>query len=135
VKGYSKGNTPAQKVPAFFADWATDQRVAELIKEGKYESAFALLSPENLEKKDINSKIEYDLLSAIVVGKENPRLYCGPVLDKYPQSIAWTMRICRFLKDWRKGKKSNEDINSIREQLQSEDPKRMYYVDALKNLL
>ncbi|HXH74753.1 MAG TPA: hypothetical protein VNJ08_07290 [Bacteriovoracaceae bacterium] len=129
-----KGTTPVKNVPPFLLRWATDHKIVELMKENKFKEAYSLVSPEGLEVKDINSKIEYDVLSSLVVGKESPRLYCGPALKKYPNSIAWPIRICRYLTDWKNGTKSTESVSTIRQQLKTEDPKRIFYADVLEKL-
>lgn len=122
------------KPAAFHGQFFQDQQTEAKMKEGRYQEALAGFSPEGLEARDINSKITYDLLSSVVLGKATARLYCEPSLKQYPDSIAWTMRICRYLRDWRAGAKGTESVQAIREQLRTEDPKRVYFTEALKKL-
>jgi hypothetical protein len=133
MRARAEGKT-TKNPPPFMAQWVKDQDTVLLIKEGKFKEAFALQSSNGLEESDINRKIQYDILSILVVGKHTPRLYCAPSLEKYSNSTTWSMRICRYLTAWKKGVKGEESITSIEAQLKEEDPKRLYYADALRKL-
>jgi hypothetical protein len=135
MNGYTKGETPTRDIPTYHLIWAQDQRIQELMKAHKYSEAYQLLGPQSLEEANINDKIRYDLLTSLVMGKKaSPSLWCAPVLAEYPTSITWSMRVCRYLKAWREGTKSPETITSIKEQLNKENPERLYWVQALDKL-
>ena len=134
MKGYALGKTPYQE-QGYHQVWAVDARVAELMKEGKAREAYEILGPVNLSESNINQKIRQDLLAAASLGKEStPPLWCLPTLKKYPTSLTWSMRICRYLDDWKSGKKSSESIESIKLQLQKENPERLYWLKILEKL-
>lgn len=134
MKGYAKGETPYVN-QGFNKIWAVDSRVSELMKEGKAQEAYELLGPMNLNDSNINQKIRQDLLAAASLGKKSsPPLWCLPTLKKYPTSLTWSMRICRYLDDWKKDKKSEESLESIKIQLQKENPERLYWMTILEKL-
>lgn len=134
VESYAKGETALpKKMTSPFYVWARDSKIEELIKEGKAQEAFQIIGPVK-EDFNINNKVRYDLLSSAVSQKVSPNLWCEKSLEKYPNSITWTMRICRFLKDKREGKKSTESIESIKTQLAEESPERLSWVKLLEGL-
>jgi len=134
MKGYSQGKTPFKETPGYFKTWAKEERVKELVGEKKIGEAFGLLSPYGLEKKDINSKIQYDLFASAVQGKTVRKFFCEEALKKEPQSVTWSLRICRYLLSWKEGTKSKETLDSIRDQLKEESVQRMYYLEVLNKL-
>lgn len=88
-----------------------------------------------MQEANINQRIRQDLLAALALGKDTmPPLWCRPTMEKYPRSLTWSMRICRYLDDWKAGRKSAESVESIREQLKKENPERLHYADALEKL-
>jgi|GEM_PF-2113938 len=134
MEGYAQGKTPLIE-KTYRAVWARDARVAELMKEGKAEEAYKLLGARSLQDANINEKIRQDLLAAVALGKTAaPPLWCKPTMDRYPTSLTWSMRFCRYLEDWKAGKKSKESIQSVREQLKKENPERLYWADLLERL-
>lgn len=134
MEGYAAGKTPYLE-QGFHSVWAVDERVTELMKEGNAAKAFQILGPLKLESADINQRLRQDLLSALNLGKEaTPPLWCLPTLQKYPTSITWSMRICRYLDDWKNGRKSRESIQSISKQIKAETPERLYWVHLLERL-
>lgn len=134
MKGHASGKTPYH-VQGYNRIWATDARITELMKEGKAREAYEILGPQDLTESDINQKVRKDLLSAASLGKEStPPLSCLSTLKEYPTSYTWSMRICRYLDDWKNGKKSQESIESIKVQLQKENPERLYWVKILEKL-
>ncbi|MBY0517046.1 MAG: hypothetical protein K2P81_09070 [Bacteriovoracaceae bacterium] len=133
MEGYSIGKTPYQE-QGYQGIWGFESRVTELMKEGKSQEAFALLGPRDLKNADINQKVRQDLLAALSLGRKSPPLWCESTLEKYPNSYTWTMRLCRYLHDWKKEKKSKETLQTIREQLKKESPERVYWSDLLEKL-
>lgn len=134
VESYAKGETTLPKeVSSPFYVWARDSKIEELIKKGKFQEAFQIIGPVK-EDFNINNKVRYDLLSSAVSQKVSPNLWCEKSLEKYPNSLTWSMRICRFLKEKREEKKSSESIESIRTQLAEESPERLSWVKLLEGL-
>lgn len=134
MKGYAAGNTP-YKEQNYNRVWAVDAKVTELMKEGKAQEAYQILGPINLSEANINQKIRQDLLATAALGRESsPPLWCLPTLQKYPTSLTWSMRICRFLNDWKNETKSSETLESIKLQLQKENPERLYWMTILEKL-
>ena len=135
MAGHTKGETPLQDIQAYHLVWARDQRIQELMKEKKFQEAYQLLGPQKLAEANINDKIRYDLLASLAIGKKaSPPLWCAPVLAEYSTSLTWSMRVCRYLKAWREGKKSTETISTIKEQFKKENPERLHWVQALEKL-
>ena len=134
MEGYSQGKTPLNE-QTYQAVWARDARVSELMKEGKPQEAYQLLGARSLKDANINEKIRQDLLAALALGKTAaPPLWCKATMDRYPTSLTWSMRFCRYLEDWKVGKKSRESVASVREQLKKENPERLYWADLLERL-
>ncbi len=133
MEGFSKGNTP-YKDQGYQRIWGFDARITELMREGKSQEAFSMLGPRDLKNADINQKVRQDLLAALNLGRKTPPLWCESTLEKYPKSYTWTMRICRYLNDWKNEKKSSESLQSIREQLKKESPERLYWANLLEKL-
>lgn len=134
MEGYSQGKTPLQE-RTYQAVWARDARVNELMKEGKAQEAYQLLGARALQDSNINDKIRQDLLAAAALGKTAaPPLWCKSTMDRYPTSLTWSMRFCRYLEDWKSGKKPRESVQSVREQLKKENPERLHWADLLERL-
>lgn len=134
MDGYAQGKTPLQE-NTYAGVWARDARVGELMKEGKAQEAYQLLGPRTLTEANINDKIRQDLLASVALGKSAaPPLWCKSTMDRYPTSLTWSMRFCRYLDDWKTGKKSRESVQSVREQLKKENPERLHWADLLERL-
>ncbi len=134
MEGYSQGKTPLLE-KTYQGVWARDARVSELMKEGKAQEAYQLLGVRSLKDANINEKILQDLLAAAALGKvAAPPLWCKSTMDRYPTSLTWSMRFCRYLEDWKAGKKSRESLESVREQLKKENPDRLHWADILERL-
>jgi hypothetical protein len=134
MDGYSQGKTPLLE-KTYQGVWARDARVGELMKEGKAQEAYQLLGARTLKDANINEKIRQDLLASVALGRTAaPPLWCKSTMDRYPTSLTWSMRFCRYLEDWRAGKKSRETVQTVREQLKTENPERLYWADLLERL-
>ncbi|MFP5384438.1 MAG: hypothetical protein ACLGHN_00060 [Bacteriovoracia bacterium] len=135
LESYLKGKVEIpEKVSHPLYAWARDEKIEELIKEKKFGEAFRLIGSVDHENLNINSRIRYDLLSSAVLKKVPPRLWCEDTLKRFPTSITWSMRICRYLKDKREGKKSSESIETVKEQLKEESPSRVPWINMLEAL-
>lgn len=133
IKGSLEGKTPVDGTGQFMA-WAEDSRVDELISEKNYKEALQILGPNNLLHADINQKIRQDLLNSAVLGRNSPPLWCEKTLEKYPRSLTWSMRICRFLKDKRNGNKTSETIQSIKDQMKLEESSHLLWAKILEDI-
>jgi hypothetical protein len=134
MEGHSQGKTPLNE-QTYQAVWARDARVSELMKEGKAQEAYQLLGARSLKDANINDKIRQDLLASVALGKAAaPPLWCKSTMDRYPTSLTWSMRFCRYLDDWKTGKKSRESVQSVRDQLKKENPERLHWADLLERL-
>lgn len=134
MEGYAQGKTPYLE-QGYYTFWAVDARINELMKEGKAEEAYQLLGPVDLNSADINQRVRQDLLASVSLGKKvSPPLSCLPTLEKYPNSTTWSMRVCRFLDDWKNEKKPRETVKSIKDQLENENPERLHWIKLLERL-
>jgi hypothetical protein len=134
MEGHAKGETPTQQLGRFTL-WARDARVEELMRAGDSQTALELIGPVNLTNSDINRKVRQDLLNAVVLGKKMaPPLACTSVLERYPSSLTWSMRVCRYLSDWRSNKSPRETVAGVREQLAKENPERLHWAKLLEKL-
>jgi hypothetical protein len=133
IEGYVEGKTPIVGT-GFFSVWATDARVDELIQEGNSLEALRVIGPRELKNANINLKVRQDILNNSVFGKRSPPLWCEKTLEKYPTSMTWTMRVCRYLKDFKAGKKSSESITTIRDQMELEKTPHMIWLKILEKI-
>lgn len=134
LEGFVSGKTPYEN-QGYHTIWAIDKRIDELMKEGKAQEALKLLGPIDPESANINELVRYDLLGAAALGKKaSPPLLCLNTLRKYPTSHTWTMKVCRFLDDWKEERKSKESISSIKEQFKKENPERLFWMKLLEQL-
>ena len=133
IEGYASSNTTIPQ-SSYFKKWASEAKIHELMESKKYQEAYSLVGKLYFQETNINEKIRYDLLKTLALGKASPPLVCKTTLDRYPTSITWTMRLCRYLDDWKKGKKSKQTIEMIRQQIEKESPQRSSWADALESL-
>jgi hypothetical protein len=112
---------------SLFAPLVSQNNIESLVKEKKFAQALQLL-PENLSQANINFQIQSDILRTIVFGRTQ-KLYCDEKLKKYPNSFAYTMQICKFLKD-----SESVAISFIESRVRKESPKRLYWVEAMKEI-
>lgn len=113
----------------------THENVEKLIKAKKYEEALFILSQGDNSQGPTVHKVLVDLLRTVVF-KKVETLNCVDKLDKYPNSTAFTLQICRSLVEYKNGKKiTSEKITAIAKQIQIETPKRKYWGEMLKELL
>lgn len=134
VEDYSNDKL-TKNPPAFYATWAKDQQIEKLIRKKDFKKAFEIHGIKNLKQANINDKVRYDLMSLINLGKDNsPPLWCKATLDRYPTSITWTMRVCRYLHDYKKNSQSKESILSIKQQMQEENSDRLSWIYMLEAL-
>ena len=135
MTSYFSGNTiVAKDERSLFYTWSHDNKVEELIKDKKFEEAFLLVGPVKMDQLNINTKIRYDLLSSSVLKKVPLKLWCEDTLVKYPTSLTWTMRVCRYLRDKRDNKKSTETIFTIKNQIEKESPERLSWLSIVETL-
>lgn len=134
IETYVVAGSPLDKnAKAPFATWNKDQKVEELIASKEFDRAFYYLGSVQ-ENFNINNRIRYDLVSSAATKKISPNLWCEKDLQKYPHSLTWSMRFCRYLKAKREGKKPTETLASIKKQLQSESPERLSWINLLEEL-
>ena len=71
----------------------------DLVKDGRYEEAFKMLNPDNLNSAAYDLQISYDILNVIVNGNKIKKedLFTYKTYKKYPESIAWTMLSAKIL--------------------------------------
>jgi hypothetical protein len=128
-----EGSTLDKNARAPFATWNRDQKIEELIASKEFDRAFYYLGPIK-DNFNINNRIRYDLVSSAASKKISPNLWCEKDLQKYPHSLTWSMRFCRFLKAKREGNKPTETLASIKKQLQSESPERLPWMNLVEEL-
>jgi tetratricopeptide (TPR) repeat protein len=133
IESYASTNTTIPE-KSYFKKWATEAKIQELIEAKKYQQAYSLVGTLYFDETNINEKIRFDLLATLSLQKASPPLVCKTTLDRYPTSLTWTMRVCRYLSDWKEGKKSKQTIEAIRKQIELESPHRSSWADALESL-
>lgn len=120
--------------PPPFPWWFVPAAPQDFSTPAKARAAYAQPTHGDFTELNISVKIRQDIIAALALGRDAPRLWCSPVLESYPESITWTMRICRFLEDWRDYRPPRETVQSVRQQLRVENPQRLSWADALEAL-
>jgi tetratricopeptide (TPR) repeat protein len=116
-----------EAINGFFGAHYAQSKMIELVKSKKFVQALNLL-PKDLKNANINLQIQSDILKTIVFGKKQP-LYCSKKLKKYSNSKAYTMEICRYLS---KGTKTS--LTSVKNRIEKESPRRLFWVEAMKEI-
>ena len=116
-----------EAINGFFGAHYAQSKMKDLVKNKKYVQALNLL-PKDLKQANINLQIQSDILKTIVFGKKQP-LLCNKKLEKYSSSRTYTMEICRFLK-----KDSSTSLKSVKQRVEKESPKRLFWVEAMKDI-
>jgi len=112
---------------SLFGQQFSQKKVKRLVKDKKFAQALQLL-PDNLGQSNINLQIQSDILKTIVFGR-NQKLYCDAKLKKYPNSLAYTMQICRYLKDSQSVK-----LSDLETRITKQSPKRLFWLEAMKEI-
>lgn len=112
---------------SFYGFHYSQQKVRQYIQQKKYKKALMLLPP-NLESANIIYQIQKDVLRRVVFPQTKDFL-CQKKLKKYPNSITYTMRICRYLTD-----PSSVKLDEIKKQINKESEDKMYLLSALKDI-
>ena len=112
---------------SLFAPQFSQKKMKKLVNDKKFAEALQIL-PERLGQANINLQIQSDILKTIVFGRTQ-KLYCTKKLKKYPNSFAYTMQICKYLKD-----SQLVAISDIEARIKKESPKRLFWIDALKEI-
>lgn len=64
----------------------------------------------------------------------NKELHCARVLEKFPDSQAWSMKLCHYLQLRKSGKKNEKLALEIQKQIKIEDPAHEYLNILVKEL-
>lgn len=120
--------------PPPFPWWVVSAAPRDFSTPAKARAVYAQPTHGDFTDLNINEKIRLDIIAALALGRDAPRLWCAPTLERYPESITWSMRICRFLEDWRLGRPPRESVRSVRQQLRVENPQRLSWADVLEAL-
>ncbi len=109
-----------------YGQFFKDQDTKKLMRKRKFKEALSLLTPEGLEERSINVKLEYDVLS-FLNGKRNG-FFCESTLKKYPDSYDVLVDTCRYLKSQ---PLKNENFKSLIRIVQQDLPHLNYLYEAL----
>ena len=113
----------------FFNQYYKDKKIKSLIEEKKYSEAYKIIEGADLKEANINSQLEFDVLSTL--NHKKGKLYCLNMLNEYPESYAITVETCRYLKD-RKLKFGT--LQALEKRTKEEQPQLLYIVKALKDI-
>lgn len=115
-------------VNSFYGAQYSQALVKELILKKEYKKALSLL-PTNIKDVNLVYKIQYDVLNRIVFDKKK-ELLCEASLKRFPNSVSYTMKICRFLKNHNQ----KDSIQKIEQQMTREKVDAQYLLSALKDI-
>lgn len=116
-----------EAINGFFGAHYAQSKMKDLVTSKKYVQALNLL-PKDLKNANLNLQIQSDILKTIVFGKKQP-LLCAEKLKKYSNSRAYTMEICRYL-----SKGSKTTLSKVKNRIEKESPKRLFWVEAMKEI-
>lgn len=122
-------DTDAEITPqnSLFAPEVTQNDMETLVKDKKFSQALQLL-PKHLSHANINFQIESDILKTIIFGRTQ-ELYCDKKLQKYPNSFAYTMVICKYLKG-----DESISLSFVESRVKKHSPKRLFWIDAMREI-
>ncbi|WP_127717378.1 hypothetical protein [Halobacteriovorax sp. HLS] len=128
--------TSSMNYEGFYGQYSKDTSIKSLVEKKSYKEALSLINGSNIETRDINTKIKYDILRGLVIGKKKFPLACEEVLNKYPNSFSWRMKTCKVLIQYQNKKvPSKDDIAGILSSLKKDRSESMVYlVNALEDL-
>jgi hypothetical protein len=108
-----------------YAPFRTD--FEQLIREKRYREALSRF-PLDLEGANIVQETTRDMLAEVVFPGQQ-ELLCKATLERYPNSITYTMMVCRFLLG-----DASVSLKAIEEQLRSESPQRLFWLSLLREV-
>lgn len=124
--------TPKQ-YDGFYGAYKNDTQVRALILERRYAEALSLMGVVKSER-DITTKITYDLLTRLVTKTKRTPL-CEEVRAKYPNSISYSMMICKMLMDKNQNKAiSSQALTRLKAQIERESPDKAYLYQLAQEL-
>lgn len=126
---------PSKEFRGFYGEFSKQRSLKKLIEKKSYKEALSLMNTNNIDDRDLVTKIKYDLLRSLSFGKKKLKLSCESSLKKYPHSIAWTMEICRGLVKYQKGTSpSKKDIERVEESAREQKSSSQYLASAFGEL-
>ncbi len=105
VEWYEKALVGGEKGPERFegglfgapARWSM---LEKLMREKKFNEAFALINPKGVEQSSLPHRITYDLLNVLVNRRKAGNLFCADDLKKYPDAYSYSIRLCKILSSY-----------------------------------
>ncbi|OUR99915.1 hypothetical protein A9Q84_02475 [Halobacteriovorax marinus] len=126
---------PAKDFRGFFGQYSKDKSIKSYIKNKEYKKALSLINDKSVYDSDIVNRVQFDLLRSLVLGKAKFKLSCKSTLDKFPNSFAWSMKVCRTLVNYQKGRTpSSKDVSKIKSSLKKQSESRLYFAVAVEDL-
>ncbi|MCK5883834.1 MAG: hypothetical protein KAG61_09110 [Bacteriovoracaceae bacterium] len=113
----------------FYGQYFKDMDIKSLMQKKDYKYAFKLVTPKGLKQGNINSKLQYDVISRLN-GKRSGFL-CESMLTQFKDSSAITMEMCRYLQS-KKTKYGN--LKSLQKRAEDEMPHLKYLVNAMEDI-
>jgi len=107
-----------------------------LLDEGRYAEVLEHRSRAQVQAKNLHSEtVVHDIAQVMVHGHAAPALLCGPVLDRYPESIAPAVQVCRMLRTRLAGGEiTDEELEALEQSAQASFPRERYLVDVMRRV-
>lgn len=120
----------------FFGVYVRDENFENLLKNKKYDQAFAMLDPEKVKHSDNSFHvIAYDMLNVLRNGKKVKNLYCNQVYEQYPKAYTYDMLLCGLLNDYLKtGTFSGQKMQRTRTYFAEEDRDRSWMLGMIGDM-
>jgi len=125
---FSKGQK-TENYEGFYGQYLKDRDLKKLLDEKKYHEAFELMNPKPLDKADINSKIQYDVVARLN-GKRHG-FFCDEMFNRFKNSPAITVEICRYLKT---GHLKLGTLKDLKSRTEKNLPNLTYLVKTLEDI-
>lgn len=126
----------AKPVDGFYATFAREENLINLIKNKEYQKAFVGINPEAVKKSDDNFNITvYDSLNVVLNKKNVKTLNCTAQYKKYPKAYTYSTIICGLLTDYLKsGKFSDKKIKIAENYFSNDNPEKSYLLEMVKEI-
>ncbi|WP_157868276.1 tetratricopeptide repeat protein [Halobacteriovorax marinus] len=125
----------AKSFKGFYGEFTKQKSIQALIEGKEYVKALSLMNPKGIEERDLVTRVKYDLLRSLTLGKKKFNLACNSSLEKYPNSVAWTISVCKGLKKYQSGvTPTKKDIESVERAAKKQKSSSFYIAKAFGDL-
>ncbi|MDD4973740.1 MAG: hypothetical protein PHY93_05285 [Bacteriovorax sp.] len=126
----------AKQIDGFYATFAREEDLINLLKNKEYQKAFISINPAGLKKSTNNFNITvYDSLNVLMNKKGVKELNCATEYKKYPKAYTYSIIICGLLTDYlESGKFSDKKMKRATSYFLNDNPEKNYLFELVKEI-